>query len=675
MATPPQLPFDFIELSDAIGYLSQRLNDPNNFFWSAEELTVYLQESLRAWNCLTAQWVLDFTATYQSTDPVWQSTANDTNDLLGSNPTSPRNQTLTDEYLYTIAEYHLLEPPTGSTWTGTPQFQISDFSQALQRRRDQVLQISACNVGPFSNSFSLPPGQSRVYLPDNPTVSIMDVRRIRFIQAGTPGTVGGSYTADISATIPNGGAAFFMTYTTPVGMIGASSPGDLFNNFAITEPTAATYVTFYNSALSVLGSTEVSSVSSLTAPAGTAYFLVSLISPGTGGDYAFSLHINGQGFSYTAIPSGGQWETIFSSPNGGVTVGALGQCSAGNDFTVTSGTETGSVPYLAFLDSSLAPLGTFNLSGTPTYAAPAGSAFWWIYGIGTGSYAIIVDLTTSTPALPGIPTTLYREDGLAYEYFEPAFPETNQVPFAWDVIAGPPLAITFDAMASVPNTLDMLTMISGGFITPGMGSPLLIPDDWNWLLKFGMMADVLRKESESQDLERAAYCEKRFQEGLRLIVEMPWLLQARINNVACDTPSVAEMDQYDYEWQSNPNANTVIVRGGIDLFAVSPSIPVNTNVAVTLSMVANAPVPQVSTDPVQVSRDVLDAILDYSQHLATFKEGGKEFADSMVLHDNFLRVAMEQNSRLRESGIFPLELRPPESRQSEADPRFAMEKK
>lgn len=461
----PYSPYSAITWLQAQQALSLRLNDTAQVHWTAAEVQLYLGEALRVWNVLTQAWIQDWAANYQQTIvpslPVWQSTGNSLNSLVGANPTSPRTQTLTDNFVYTVAQYHLLEPPNGNaTWAGTPQFSLADFTQALQRRRDVILQATACNVGPFSNAFSLPPATNRVQLPDSSTQSILDLLRIRFLPAG------------------------------PTGL----------------------------------------------------------------------------------------------------------------------------------------------------------------------------------PA-----STLWRDDSLAMEYFANGYEQNISMPLVWDVIGSPPQAITFDANPNVPNTLDILAMLSGGIITPPTASPLLMPDDWYWVLKFGMMADLLSKESESTDLERAAYCEQRFQEGIKLMNAMPWIMQARVNNVPCDTPSVAEADEFDYEWQSNPNAQSGIVQGGIDLFAISPLLPSSATTSINLSLVANAPIPAANGDFIQVSRDVLDTILDEAQHLALFKHGGSEAAESITLHKNFIAAAVETNRRLRESGIFASTLRSATSREDMADPRFALQ--
>lgn len=466
-------PYSFITYLQARQALSLRLNDTSNIFWTDAEVGLYLKEALREWNCLTSTWVQDWTTL--SSSVTWQSTGNSKNPFVGSNPSSPRYQTLNDSYVYTLAQYHLLEPPTGGgTWAGSTQFSLADFTQSFQRRRDQILQYTACNVGPFSSTFGVPAGSSRVQLPDSTAQSILDLRRVRFVP---------------------------------------------------------------------------------------------------------------------------------------------------------------------------------------------------------------------TPDNLGDPITLWRDDGLAFEYFDT--PAQLNSPSAWDVIAGPPQFITLDTPAPVPNTLDILAMISGGDVNSPFISPLLIPDDYYWVLKWGMLADLLIKESESTDIERALYCESRFREGIQVMQEMPWLTQARIDDIPVDTPSVAEMDTFAYEWQSDPLAQPAIVRGGIDLFAICPTFEAtggfggggfggggfgggsSNQVSVTLSLVGNAPVPAADGDFVQVSRDVLNVIMDEAEHLAQFKHGGAEWYRASDLHKNFIKMATDTNRRLRESGIFDTTLFPPNSRQNAAQPRWA----
>jgi hypothetical protein len=119
-------------------------------------------------------------ADFQYNDPVnlWNS--------LGSLPGSPRLRTITDVEVYAELEYLLLEPSnlTG-TWTGTNQFGISVLSQALQRRRDEMIQIGNLNQS-LLVGIPLTPNTIRTELQD----SIIDVERVRYIPAtGSPNTL------------------------------------------------------------------------------------------------------------------------------------------------------------------------------------------------------------------------------------------------------------------------------------------------------------------------------------------------------------------------------------------------------------------------------------------------------------------------------------------------------
>lgn len=54
----------------------------------------------------------------------------------------------------------------------------------------------------------------------------------------------------------------------------------------------------------------------------------------------------------------------------------------------------------------------------------------------------------------------------------------------------------------------------------------------------------------------------------------------------------------------------------------------------------------------QIGREDYDAILDYAQHLAAFKQGGMEFAMTIPLLNNFIRHCKLYNSKLLQMGEF-----------------------
>jgi hypothetical protein len=149
------------------------------------------------------------------------------------------------------------------------------------------------------------------------------------------------------------------------------------------------------------------------------------------------------------------------------------------------------------------------------------------------------------------------------------------------------------------------------------------------------------------------------------------LLQAQVGQVSVDTPGFKEMDTQCQNWEVNA-PEPVIVVGGVDLIALGPFVtgdPVST----LLTVVGNAPVPMVDSDPIQLSRDGVDAILAYAQHIAMFKLGGKTFSGTMPLYEQFEAYCRLKNSMYNALGIFRPDMILEGQRQEIDDPRFQAE--
>lgn len=418
--------YAWLTFGDAKLQLAQRLavditND--TAFWMNQELGIYIIQSLRMFNVLTGTWKKDFQFT--NTGPaVWSSLAT----LAGS----PRLRTQSDTDAYTQLEYMLIEPATGPNWTGTNQFTISDLGQALQRRRDEMILVSACN-DVLSTGIGSTPFNSRVLMPDN----TLDVPRLRFIPDGSAGNAG---------------------------------------------------------------------------------------------------------------------------------------------------------------------------------------------------------------------ITLYRDDAVALEFYQaPVYELSPATPQTYSLSSEPPITFDVYPAPNVAGTYEGVVLQSGAALVPPGVNPILlnIPDDFTWVLYWGVLADLLGREPEATDRERADYAQKRYMDGLLLLLKTPWIMLGKVNGAAVSIDALEATDRYDPEWDSNPAGfGPVVVTAGMDLLAA----PVNSSTGVTV--LANAPVPAVDADFIQCSRSNWDTVLDLAQSLACFKDGGAEWMAALELEQRAIQFCASENSRLKSTGAF-----------------------
>ena len=412
--------YSWLSQVDAVAALRGRLY--NSQLWSDAELWNYIVEALRLFNGLTEQWKSDWVIV--NANGAWIDS--------GNGMTSPRRRTLTSNDLFTQMEYMLLEPASGGTWTGSSQFSIADLQSALQKRLQDTIQDSACNIQqlPLQNSV---PGTRRNLLADN----VLQPMRIRYIPQRTP------------------------------------------------------------------------------------------------------------------------------------------------------------VDY-------------------------------------------------------GPPITLTREDTFAWSAYEPDWLQTFGPPQSWSVSAEPPLSFDTDFAPNTPGQYDILALISAPTIAAPTGSLLGVPNDWSMVPMYGALSDVLSREPEAVDRQRAQYCFQRYEVELDAMSRSNWLADAFINNNDADTTSLMEMDSYAPNWQDNANTLSSFVIAGTDFGAPTPQA----GQSLTMRMIQNAPLLDSTNTYVQVSRDDWNSILDYSHHVALFKRSGEDFFSSISLLQNFYKGASNVNKRLLTYGLF-----------------------
>jgi hypothetical protein len=248
----------------------------------------------------------------------------------------------------------------------------------------------------------------------------------------------------------------------------------------------------------------------------------------------------------------------------------------------------------------------------------------------------------------GPPRTLYRDDTVAQEFYEaPLYELPRGTPQTFMLTSEPPLTWDVDITPNLPGTYEAIALQTGAAFNPPTTTLLNIPNDFSWVLIWGAIADLLGRESEATDRARASYCLRRYQDGLNLLLKTPWIMLGKVNGAAVDTPSFTALDRYLPEWDSTPATfGPCVVTGGIDFFAV----PQGSGIGVTV--LANAPVPSLDADYVQVSRPDWDIVLDLAQVFATFKQGGAEFQSALDLESRAIQACSVENSRLRSMGSF-----------------------
>ena len=159
-------PFSWLTKTAAIGALQGRLKSTT--FWTTTELWLYIVEALRHWNGLTEQWNAPFNL--NNANGQWINT--------GTAANSPRLRSVTDQYLYGQMCSMLLEPQLSSgAWAGTNQFTLQNLQYSLQKRTQEVIQATSCNIAQLSPINATPGVRAGYTLPD----TVLEPRRMRFL--------------------------------------------------------------------------------------------------------------------------------------------------------------------------------------------------------------------------------------------------------------------------------------------------------------------------------------------------------------------------------------------------------------------------------------------------------------------------------------------------------------
>lgn len=274
-----------------------------------------------------------------------------------------------------------------------------------------------------------------------------------------------------------------------------------------------------------------------------------------------------------------------------------------------------------------------------------------------------------------LPTPLWRTDEFAAESFSPGWPQNPTTPpLTYSVSVTPPVTVQVIPPPGAPGQIDLVTLSSGTTLTStGAPSVLLgIPDDFSPALKWGALEELLAADGQARDETRAKYAGEMYDLLVAAAKLNPSVLQVQINAVPIFAGSVQELDTYLPTWATPTptpfSSSTFAGMAGRNLLAIGPLLSVIC--AIDVDLVRNMPVPAIDGDFLQVGREEVDDILDYAQHIATFKSGGQEFLDTVPLRDSFLNKVLLKNSRLRAAAFYKKSLESPAYKQTSDFPRL-----
>ncbi len=196
-----------------------------------------------------------------------------------------------------------------------------------------------------------------------------------------------------------------------------------------------------------------------------------------------------------------------------------------------------------------------------------------------------------------------------------------------------------------------------------------IPDDWCWVVKWGALADLLRKDGPARDPARAKYCEDRWAMGCAAAKMAILAIDTYVSGQPVQTESIFDLDVYKANWQNATGAlPTIAALAGLNLVYLSPTP--NSFYTVQMDLLRNMPVPSADGDFIQIGAEMWDGVVAYAEHLAAWKMGGAEFEATIPNYEQMVKMAMTQNERLRANEAFLTQLSDRSEREEKNRPRL-----
>ena len=250
-------------------------------------------------------------------------------------------------------------------------------------------------------------------------------------------------------------------------------------------------------------------------------------------------------------------------------------------------------------------------------------------------------------SVDNIYTILWRSDQFTMTGAIPDWMQAPGLPTDYSTVLQHPLTLQLCPPPNDIGSLHIISINAGPTLNPTTTETILgIPDDFCWVVKLGALADIFGQDGPGQDLARAQYFESRWRDGIQLARISNFVKLGYLNGVPQLVGSLAELDQTNPNWPNTTpgTPDTITICGNI--IETSPT-PDSSPFSAGFDIAPNFPMPTLPGDYIQVSKDTLNIILDYAQHVAAFKEGITDINENMELYKNLVRFAATTNDKLR----------------------------
>lgn len=138
--------------------------------------------------------------------------------------------------------------------------------------------------------------------------------------------------------------------------------------------------------------------------------------------------------------------------------------------------------------------------------------------VGQGAYNLPTDwieIRRVVLTAGAVSTELPRVDLTELSSWTPGWEDTPGTPTCYMEVPNPSLTIRLNAVPTGTGTLELTGIQLPPLAVAGCLA-LPLPDEWMVYVKWGVMADLLSKEGEANDVQRAKLCEARYGEGVSL---------------------------------------------------------------------------------------------------------------------------------------------------------------